>query len=159
VASSVTGLSQGQGRVGRRRPSPLAAMRAERDPWSRTLAALLQFSEPQDESLSPADWPEHRYPPTRVMAGRAHAKSFTVTFLERLANSRVCLSWHDPTLCNYEEQVWAPALARRSGRCALSGAHIQRGDTVYRPQSRGRTPPANGDAMILASALAQVPDG
>ncbi|WP_405044826.1 DUF3331 domain-containing protein [Paraburkholderia sp. USG1] len=86
-------------------------------------------------------------------------KTFNLTVLEHMANSRVCLSWHDPTLCNYEEQVWTPGLARRSGRCALSGAHIRRGDAVYRPQTRGSTPPANSDAMILTSALEQVRDG
>ncbi|MFM0226979.1 DUF3331 domain-containing protein [Paraburkholderia dipogonis] len=87
------------------------------------------------------------------------AQSFTVTVLEYMSNSRVCLSWHDPTLCNYEEQIWTPTLARRSGRCALSGAQIRRGDAVYRPQTRGRTPPANGNAMILASVLAQIRGG
>jgi hypothetical protein len=157
--AALIGLSHGRGRVGQRRPSPVGASVAESDPWLRTLAALRQFSEPPDGSLSPFAQPEYRRPPSRHAASGSHIKSFNVTVLEHMANSRVCLSWHDPTLCNYEEQVWTTALARRSGRCALSGAHIRRGDTVYRPQTRGGTPPANSDAMILASALQQVRDG
>jgi hypothetical protein len=159
VASPLTGLSQGRGRVARRRPSCDAAMATTADPWLQTLAALLHFSAPPDEPLNPFGLPGYRYAPARMATDNPRTRSFTITVLEHMTNSRVCLSWHDPTLCNYEEQVWTPALARRSGRCALSGVHIRRGDAVYRPQTRGQTPPANGDAMILASALAQVRDG
>nr|WP_310698818.1 DUF3331 domain-containing protein [Paraburkholderia sp. USG1] len=155
--AALIGLSHGRGRVGRRRPTDASV--AEKDPWLRTLAALQRFSEPPDGSFSPFAQPEYRYPPSRRAAGDSQMKTFNLTVLEHMANSRVCLSWHDPTLCNYEEQVWTPGLARRSGRCALSGAHIRRGDAVYRPQTRGSTPPANSDAMILTSALEQVRDG
>ncbi|WP_408223488.1 DUF3331 domain-containing protein [Paraburkholderia dipogonis] len=159
VASTLTGLSQGRGRVGRRRPSFDAAMATTADPWSQTLAALQHFSVPPDEPLNPFGLPGYRYAPARMATDNPRARSFTITVVEHMSNSRVCLSWHDPTLCNYEEQVWTPALARRSGRCALSGAHIRRGNAVYRPQTRGQIPPANGEAMILATALAQVRDG
>lgn len=150
-------LSDGRRLVGRRRPSSDTASPPGSDPWSRTLTALRQFSDPSEMSLV-FSRPECRRAPSRTAPGGAQMKTFTVTVLEHMANSRVCLSWHDPTLCNYEEQVWAPALARCSGQCALSGAHIGRGDKVYRPQIRGGTPPANGDAMILASALQHVRD-
>ncbi|ABE30087.1 hypothetical protein Bxe_A2887 [Paraburkholderia xenovorans LB400] len=159
VESTLTGLSRGQGRVARRHPSFDATMATAADPWSGTLTALLQFSAPPDEPLNPFGLPGYRYSPARMATDNSRATSFTITVLEHMTNSRVCLSWHDPTLCNYEEQVWTPALARRSGRCALSGVPIRRGDAVYRPQTRGQTPPANADAMILASALAQVRDG
>lgn len=155
----LAGLSLGRGRVGQRRPSSEAARPESSDPWSQTLAALRQFSDPSEVLLSAFAHSERRHAPPRTGLGDAHVKTFTVTVLEHMANSRVCLSWHDPTLCNYEEQVWTPALARRSGQCALSGANIRRGESVYRPQMRGRTPPANGDAMILASALKRVRDG
>lgn len=159
VESTLTGLSRGRGRVGRRRPSLDAAMATMADPWSKTLAALLQFSAPLDELLNPFGLPGYCYTPAQIATDNLRARSFTITVLEHMTNSRVCLSWHDPTLCNYEERVWTPALARRSGRCALSGGQMRRGDAVYRPRTRGQTPPANGDAMILASALAQVRDG
>jgi hypothetical protein len=135
--AALIGLSHGRGRV----------------------AALQRFSEPPDDSVNPFTQPEYRYPPSQRAAGDSQMKTFNLTVLERMANSRVCLSWHDPTSCNYEEQVWTPGLARRSGRCALSGAHIRKGDAVHRPQARGSAPPANSDAMILTSALAPVRDG
>lgn len=155
--AALIGLSHGRGRVGRRRPADISV--PETDPWLRTLAALQRFSEPPDDSVNPFTQPEYRYPPSQRAAGDSQMKTFNLTVLERMANSRVCLSWHDPTSCNYEEQVWTPGLARRSGRCALSGAHIRKGDAVHRPQTRGSAPPANSDAMILTSALAPVRDG
>jgi hypothetical protein len=150
------GPSHGRERVGMR--SLAAASAGESDPWLRTLAALEQFSEAPDCSPIPFAQPKYRYPKPRHQQSSSQTNSFSLTVLERMANSRICLSWHDPTLCNYEEQIWKPALARHSGRCALSGADIRRGDAVYRPQTRGRTPPANSEEMILSSALQQVRD-
>ena len=86
-------------------------------------------------------------------------RTFTVTVVEELPNSLFALRWHDPTLCNYEEQVWSPCLARASGRCALSGKHIKRDDPVYRPRDRGRLMPLNRDAMILASEMVKASTG
>ncbi|MFL9936822.1 DUF3331 domain-containing protein [Paraburkholderia sp. RL18-103-BIB-C] len=82
-----------------------------------------------------------------------NAGTFTVTVVEELPNSLFALSWQDPTLCNYQEQIWSPCLARAGGRCALSGKHINRGDPVYRPRVRGPVMPLNSDAMILANEL------
>jgi Domain of unknown function (DUF3331) len=80
-------------------------------------------------------------------------RTFTVTVVEELPNSRYALGWHDPRLCNYEEQIWSPSRARAPGRCALSGKHIHLGDPVYRPRTRGEVKPLNGHAMILSSEL------
>lgn len=135
------------------RASSLAA-----DPWSRTLTALLQFSTPPIESPEESTCLQLRESWSKSPPADSELRTFTVTVLERLAGSLVALSWRDPTLCNYEEQVWSSALARRSGRCALSGLHISRGDTVYKPRTRGGRTPLNGDAMILASALQKVRD-
>ncbi len=146
------GVPHKHGQVGRPHSSSDTAFFRESDPWSRTLAALRQFSDPSELPLV-VGRPDSRRKPSRTASNGAQIKTFTVTILEHMANSRVCLSWHDPTLCNYEDQVWAPALARRAGQCALSEAHIARGDAVYRPQIRGGRTPANGDAMILAAAL------
>ena len=147
--------TSGVGRVGRRRPAlderpPLGV-----DPWTRTLAALSMFSNPPRDMPWEMSFADFRTPRARVRAGSDSPQppTFTLAVLEHLANSLVVISWHDPTLCNYEEQVWSPALARYSGRCALSGRHIVRGDTVYKPRTRGRVAPLNGDAMILSSEL------
>lgn len=80
-------------------------------------------------------------------------RTYTVTVVEELPNSLFALRWHDATFCNYEEQIWAPCLARAAGCCALSGERINKGDPVYRPRIRGRVVPLNSDAVILASEL------
>ena len=129
-----------------------------RDPWSATLAALFSFSSPPDPHWVAPDpfargsckAAHHR------QSGNADICTFTVTVLERLSNSLVALSWRDPTLCNYEEQMWSPGLARTSGRCALSGLHIRKGDAIYKPVTRGQKVPLNRYAMILASELLKV---
>ncbi|MEA3082310.1 MAG: hypothetical protein QOC89_7 [Paraburkholderia sp.] len=154
-STRVLPVSAGMGRVGRRRSARHASMPVDPDPWSRTLAALQQFN------AAPSEFPdEFMYSRLQSRPGpsRQKAPTFTVNVLEYLANRLVVVSWHDPTLCNYEEQVWSPALARHSGQCALSGSRISRGDTVYKPRTRGRIAPLNGDAMILASALKGVPE-
>ncbi|CAH2788431.1 MAG: hypothetical protein CBARDMAM_2464 [uncultured Caballeronia sp.] len=123
------------------------------------LLALLQFSDPPDEVPEELARPRLRHPAVSSPAAHPELRTFTVTVLEKLANSLVALSWHNPTLCNYEEQIWSPVLSRRSGRCALSGMYIGRGDSVYRPRTRGGVPPLNGDAMILTSALRKIRNG
>jgi putative heme iron utilization protein len=52
--------------------------------------------------------------------------------------------------------VWISCRARKKGRCALSGAVIQRDDFVYKPRVRSAVP-ANANAMILASVIARIP--
>jgi hypothetical protein len=93
--------------------------------WSRVVDTLKQYASPSGTFLQAGDTP----PPG------------------------VALSWHDPTLCNYEEQIWAPSNARRTGICALSGLKISKGDSIYKPRLRGAGSPLNSDALILASEL------
>ncbi|MGF6536616.1 DUF3331 domain-containing protein [Paraburkholderia phenazinium] len=128
------------------------------DPWTSMLATIREFSSPPDPKrqpphLSRRSWSDggQRLP---RKSDRGEVRPYTVRVVEALSNSRFSLCWHDPTLCNYEEQVWVPCRARSSGRCALSGKRIGRGDCVYRPRGRGPSRPLNGDAMILASELA-----
>lgn len=153
--------TSGPGRVGRRRPAPDDRPPIGVDPWTRTLAALSMFSNPPRDLPWEMSFADFHAPRVRVRAGSDSRQppTFTLTVLEHLANSLVVISWHDPTLCNYEEQLWSPALARYSGRCALSGLRIVRGDTVYKPRTRGRVAPLNGDAMILSSELQKARDG
>jgi hypothetical protein len=128
-----------------------------RDPWAAMLATIHRLSSPPDPMRNPADLSgrprsgDESFRPSKTDG--ANVRTFTVTVVEELCNSLFSLCWHDPTLCNYQEQVWSPSLARASGRCALSGKHIGRGDPVYRPRVRGPVVPLNGDAMILASEL------
>ncbi|WP_407947679.1 DUF3331 domain-containing protein [Paraburkholderia solitsugae] len=76
-----------------------------------------------------------------------------ITAIERQDAVTALISWCDPTMCHYADQVWGRVTARNSGYCALTGQRIQVGDTVFRPRARGRLRPANRDEMILAAAL------
>jgi Domain of unknown function (DUF3331) len=133
------------------------------DPWATTLAAIRQFSSPPDPMRNSPDLHGRAtsagVPNRPRKAGGGDVRTFTVTVLEELSNSLFALCWHDPTLCYYGEQVWAPSRARSPGRCALSGKHISLGDSVYRPQTRARAKPLNLDAMILASELVKARTG
>jgi hypothetical protein len=133
------------------------------DPSATTLTAIHQFSSPPDPmrnspdlSSRPASAGE---PPRPRETDGGDGRTFTVMVVEELPNSRYALGWHDPTLCNYEEQVWSPCSAPASGHCALSGKHIKLSDPVYRPRDRGRLMPLNRDAMILASEMVKASTG
>jgi hypothetical protein len=139
------------------RPPCLTSAPGGQDPWASMLATIHQLSSlvgPDAESSGPV-WGSRcgsgPFRPRKTDGGNVH--TFTVTVVEELSNALFSLCWHDPTLCNYQEQVWSPCVARVSGRCALSGKRIGRGDAVYRPRVRGPARPLNGDAMILASEL------
>ncbi|MGF6939981.1 hypothetical protein OKW41_009143 [Paraburkholderia sp. UCT70] len=133
------------------------------DPWASTLAAIHRFSSPPDPMRTTPDVsgrPRSTGEPFRpLQTGGGDVRPFTVTVVEKLSNYLFVLRWHDATLCNYEEQVWSAYLARASGCCALSGKHINLGDSVYRPRVRGRVIPLNRDAMILASELVKARTG
>jgi len=127
------------------------------DPWESTLAAIHQFSALPDPMRNSSDLPGRPAsagkPLCQLQMNGGDVPAFTVTVVEELPKSRYALRWRDPTLCNYEEQVWSPSRARAPGRCALSGKHIKLGDKIYRPRDRGRVMPLNGNAMILAREL------
>jgi hypothetical protein len=74
--------------------------------------------------------------------------------IEPLDEKCLLVCWCDPTSGHYVDQVWINVTARRSGRCALTGLPIRRGDAIYKPQARGARVPANFNEMILLSALA-----
>jgi Domain of unknown function (DUF3331) len=138
-------------RSGRRSHSRHAIAFTGDDPWSRTLAGILHFSDPAGDR--PYRHIRASYRPVQGAPTVRDSPTVTIAVLEKLANSLVALSWHDPTRCNYEEQIWFPSLARRSGQCALSGVLIKKGDPVYRPRARGGVVPLNAAAMILNTAI------
>ncbi len=114
------------------------------DPWSCTLAML-------DDRASRGV----RSNDIHGSRNDAHcARSVNIRLVERLSESTLALSWHDPTSFNYSEQVWALCTARKRGVCVLSGETIRRGQPVYRPRRVGSCVPLNSGAMILAFALA-----
>ncbi|MDN7652757.1 DUF3331 domain-containing protein [Burkholderia multivorans] len=66
----------------------------------------------------------------------------------------ISISWSNPCMGHYTDQVWRIGLARTSAVCMLSGVSIRPGDAVFRPRVRGSHVPINHDRMILASAVA-----
>lgn len=129
-----------------------------RDAWSKILATLGEYS---SASMDLTKMPDistgaRTRRSRRPVARPDGAPSSIIAVIEKLSDTLVSLSWHDSTLCNYEEQVWARGHARSSGCCALSGKPIRRGDAIYRPRSRGRAVPSNGREMILAPELARL---
>ncbi|QSN65054.1 DUF3331 domain-containing protein [Caballeronia sp. M1242] len=126
------------------------------DPWSRTLAMLDNRSGRCAHSAQ-ATAPVSRSVESRgrgnVTTSNGHVPAANIRLLERLSESTLALSWHDPTSFNYSEQVWALCTARKGGVCALSGQAIRRGQPVYRPRRVGSSVPLNSGAMILALAL------
>ena len=81
-----------------------------------------------------------------------------VRVVDRVSAKSVIVDWCDATSCRYGDQLWNMSVAKRRGRCALSGAAIDAGDEVYRPRP-GRLRPVNAAAMMLASEVERVSPG
>jgi hypothetical protein len=74
-----------------------------------------------------------------------------IVIVERDSPTVLIVRWNDATLGHYGAQAWKEGYARGRGICALTGAVIRRGDKVYRPRERGRSP-VNSHWQLLASA-------
>ncbi|CAG9258585.1 uncharacterized protein DUF3331 [Paraburkholderia unamae] len=131
-----------------------------RDAWMDTITVLEALTarncnpdvEPvRRDTVPPASKPRRKVPGDDVTVRRlSHA---VVTVVERVTDRSILLNWCDPTSCHYSDQLWTKRSARRSGHCALTGESIARGDAVYAPYTRVSNPPANEQAMILASSV------
>ncbi|PRY04463.1 DUF3331 domain-containing protein [Paraburkholderia sp. BL25I1N1] len=124
------------------------------DPWLKTVQLLnvLSAQAGDEQFVSPCgndggamdSWVSRR----RLCSFRAAS----IKILGRSGVRSATISWCDPTMCNYPDQVWEMKVAARPGTCALSGSAIRRGDSVFRPRcSRAR--PANATAMIHAGLV------
>ena len=125
--------------------------------WQYTLALLERLS--SSPSASPKGPREAREsmdgPSTRTRRESAtRPASVHLEIVERHSDDVITLSWGDATTGRYGEQRWKLMKSRGSGVCAVSGARIRRGDLVYRPCARGRTP-TNANWMLLASAIVE----
>lgn len=120
--------------------------------WSRTVALLDEARARQilseaigiaNEHQAQTDWDRH--------------ETLMVSVIDRASPRTVTVSWRDALSGSYGHQVWRTSLAKRPGRCVLSGQTIKRGDPVYRPGS-AQPRPGNAGAMILASCIGAIPD-
>jgi hypothetical protein len=93
-----------------------------------------------------------RPPGSPANAKMDYAGKTAVVRIVELSERSLTIVWHDPTACSYDDQRWRRSRSRRAGVCALTGAAIRRGQDIFKPSS-GKPPPANAEAMILASAL------
>jgi len=77
-----------------------------------------------------------------------------VRVIERPSSATAIVYWSDAATCHYGYQGWRVTTATSDGACALTGAPILRGDSVYRPSQRDPKP-QNAAAMILAASMPQ----
>jgi hypothetical protein len=118
----------------------LAAALGGQDLWASMLASIRQLSSPPNPMRNTPDL--SRRPRSGGMPSRSSkraggkVRTYTVTIVEELSNSRFSRRWRDPTLCNYQERVWSPCVARVPGRCALSGKRISRDSGLSSPRRR-----------------------
>jgi Domain of unknown function (DUF3331) len=138
------------------------------DPWLEVLSNLLMTSRPDaccSETKSIKHGSQGRGSAKRVTASWLPATSpndesvgllpklACVTILERRSPITIAVRWCDATSGHYGDPVWTAGVAQKRALCALTGAHIRRGEIVYRPRRSRAHQPANLDRMILASTL------
>ena len=124
-----------------------------RNPWLETVRSL-HGTEIKDRSIRPAHSIQKKDPPPKRQRlqkgvdGGAPPLS-TIKVLECSSAISVIVSWSDPKLGHCGYQRWSLCKAVMPGRCSLTGKFISRGDMVFMPASRSRTPASEG-AMLLA---------
>lgn len=132
------------------------------NPWSQVVSLLSHLSsgvngtagEPWRAACRPGAHAARIWKPgTPHQATSARSTRSKISAIERQGDATALISWCDPTMCHYVDQVWSRVTARCNGYCALTGQCIQRGDAVFKPRVRGRPRPLNCEEMILAAAL------
>jgi hypothetical protein len=117
--------------------------------WSRTVALLdtARAQQVADEA-------------TRIARRRPAKTSWTdhtalmVSVIELPTPRTATVSWCDPLSGYYGHQTWRVALAKKSGKCVLSGRSIKPGDFIYRPATC-QSPPGNAGAIIASELVPQ----
>jgi hypothetical protein len=130
------------------------------NPWTQVVSLLSHLSS-SDDGVFAATFGEVSRSGRMAHAGQrgyrrptlADRHHIRITVIERQDDASALVSWCDPTLCHYVDQVWTRVTARHCGYCALSGERIQKGDSVFKPRTRGRYRPANCDEMILLASV------
>lgn len=130
------------------------------NPWTRVVSLLSHLAGEDDlvsESCRDLAW--NLRGACRGQRSDPHQDTSTdqycskITAIERQGDAAVLVSWCDPTMCHYVDQVWTRVTARNGGYCALTGERIQRGDLIFKPRGRGQHRPSNCNEMILAAAF------
>ncbi|MEM5312517.1 DUF3331 domain-containing protein [Paraburkholderia sp. JHI869] len=86
-------------------------------------------------------------------------RPYNIMVVAQLSSYSISVSWSDPCVGRYTEQIWCSACARVAAICALTGRAINRGDRVFLPRKRrGLRAPPNFHQMILAEAITDSTD-
>ncbi|GAB2894872.1 hypothetical protein GCM10027093_32820 [Paraburkholderia jirisanensis] len=123
------------------------------DPWLRMVSLLQVGSAPSADTLrvpTESDGCQRRSGLGPAAPCENHGS--TVNIIDRPSSNTVTIAWRDATRGSYGDQLWRRIRARSHGVCAISGAFILRGESVFSPWP-ARPPSANAGAMILASLL------
>jgi Domain of unknown function (DUF3331) len=141
----------------------MTALAKSADPWLQTVRSLKTIppgvpeqapaqnaAQPFLEQLARA-W-ERDHPRVASPASNRPFPEAVVRVIERPSSATAIVYWSDAATCHYGYQGWRVTTANTDGACALTGAPIHRGDSVYRPSQRDPKP-QNASAMILSAAM------
>jgi Domain of unknown function (DUF3331) len=131
---------------------PQRRSRVELDAWSHTLASLAALTLGRSNVPSQVDRDHLTRAQSLRLIGPNRGARAKVQILDRPSKNTAVISWFDPTMCCYGDQLWRSGKSRHSGTCALTGCGIRPGDSIFRPRN-ARPSPLNANAMILASLL------
>src|SRR5258708_2819828 len=145
----------------------MTALARSADPWLQTVRSLTAThnsaaeTAPQQRAVHPflerltRAWERDR---PRVAAASPQSRrpfpEAVVRVIDRPSGATAIVYWSDAATCHYGYQGWRVTTATSDGACALTGAAIHRGDSVYRPSQRDPKP-QNASAMILAASMPQ----
>ncbi|MEM5388742.1 DUF3331 domain-containing protein [Paraburkholderia phymatum] len=140
---------------------------AELSEDNRVLRTLLNVLSPSAEQLNaPAkdqsvilDKRRNRVCPPVTEDHRHPAKRpSNIMVVDRLSPFTISVSWSDPCVGRYTEQIWCSGRAPVAAICALTGRTINRGDRVFRPRLRDMRVPPGCYQMILAETIGDCAD-
>ncbi|WP_345816728.1 DUF3331 domain-containing protein (plasmid) [Paraburkholderia sp. PREW-6R] len=87
------------------------------------------------------------------VAVSSNSRKFPAVVVGRLSPKSIAVRWSDPRSGYYGEQTWRACQSQKRAICAATGLTIRRGDTVFKPATRGGMQPFNRDELILASGV------
>jgi hypothetical protein len=123
------------------------------DPWLRMVSLLQVSSAPStDQPRVPAQRSGRKRRSALSIDTPCENQGSTLNVIDRPSSNTVTIAWRDATRGSYGDQLWRRIRARCHGVCAISGAFILRGESVFTPWP-SRPASVNAGAMILASLL------
>ncbi|MPW20449.1 conserved hypothetical protein [Paraburkholderia piptadeniae] len=129
-----------------------------------TLLNVLDPSADQLNACAKKQWvalKKRRTGPCQAVTGdhrRLSKRPSNIVVVDRLSTCTISVSWSDPCVGRYTEQIWRSGRANVAAICVLTGRAINRGDRVFRPRSHEWRVPTNCHQMILAATIGDCSD-